>query len=166
MHCKSYFKQTEYPKKYFAKSLQQNSALSEGVLDTREIFVYVFLSKLVWDGSTIGPEEIHFYCNNLNAFYEFYIATKDVEFETLEALANPSDFAKKFENDDQFSKGILFAYIFSKILCLNDTTNNPDNFGFTKDLKLKIVDFTINDVSINNKDVLMKFLKDDFCLIN
>ena len=138
----------------------------DGVLDPREIFVYVFLSKLVWSGCTLGPEEVHFYCNYLNPFDEFYIATKDVEFQTLEELATQNDFAQKFENDNIYSNGLLLANLISKILFLNDTTNNPGNFGFTKDFKLKIVDFIISEESINDKDMLRRFLKDDFSLIN
>ena len=160
-----YLRQNEVSKKYFVKTSLKNSA-DDGVLDPREIFVYVFLSKLIWSECTIGPEDIHFYFNYSNPFKEFYIATKDVKFETFQELANQSDFSQKFETDNNYSNGLLLADLISKILFLTDTTNNPANFGFTKDSKLKMIDFTINEDGLKDKDMLERFLKDDFISIN
>lgn len=43
---------------------------------------------------------------------------------------------------------------------------NPSNFGFTKDLKLKIVDFQISEYYLEVKYMLSRYLTDDFSLIN
>ncbi len=160
--------------KYFVKTHQQSSfsAYGDGILDPREIFVYIFLSKFSWSSykNLIGPSEIHFFSNYLNPFDDFYIATKDVEFDTFDKLTtdNPDNFAHEFKTDNAYSNGLLIADLISKIFFLNDITNNPSNFGFTKDLikKLKIVDFQISDDNLTSDNMLERFLTDNFSLLN
>lgn len=155
--------------KYFVKTHQQSSYCASGgsgVLDPREIFVYVFFSKFNWYECRIGSEEVHFYTNHLNPFDHSYIATKDVEFETFENCAQKLNFTQSFEKNNKYSEGILLADLISKILFLNDTTNNPGNFGFTKDLNLKIVDFQISEDSLKDNNMLTRFLKADFSVAN
>jgi hypothetical protein len=102
----------------------------------------------------------------LNPFDDFYIATKDVEFKTFEKLAEMPNFIQMFKIDNNYSNGILLADLISKLFFLSDTTNNPSNFGYTKDLKLKIVDFQISEDNLEVKDMLSRFLTDNFSLTN
>ena len=59
-----------------------------------------------------------------------------------------------FKTDSNYSNGLLLADLILKILFLDDTTKNPDNFGFTEELQLKIIDFGINEDSLLKKDML------------
>ncbi len=155
-------------KKYFVKTHQHHSSsiYADGIIDSREIFIYIFLSKFNRCGYFIGPEEIHYFSNHLNPFDDFYIATKDVEFKTFEKLAEMPNFIQMFKIDNNYSNGILLADLISKLFFLSDTTNNPSNFGYTKDLKLKIVDFQISEDNLEVKDMLSRFLTDNFSLTN
>ena len=102
----------------------------------------------------------------MNPFDDFYIATKDVEFKTFEKLAEMPDFIQMFKDDNNYSNGILLADLISKLFFLSDTTNNPSNFGFTEDLKLKIIDFQIIEDNLEEMDMLSRFLTDNFSLSN
>ena len=120
--------------RYFIKTHQygptEDEIKSSKPPDTKEIFVYTLLHHI-----GIGPEA-HFIIPLHGTKSTVYIATKDCKLVLL------SNLTKESAN----TKALLQVDLISRVLCLEDCTDNYSNFGQVGD-KPMIVDFRIKKKS-------------------
>jgi hypothetical protein len=145
--------QTQRQVTYFIKTHQYGSVSGSGrvkPVDPKELFVYKLLEY-----TGLGPKA-HFFFNPLSQEV-FYIATQDSGFSKDGDKQRHKSFLTfdKFKDslltgesivDEEVTKGLTEADILSRILCLQDTTTNPTNFGLTFSdgkAKIKVIDFRV-----------------------
>jgi len=112
---------------YFVKTHsrgQSRGSSSSAQVDTREMIVYKQLELI-----KVGPEVFFFY-NDFD-IRELFIATSSLgpDFKTFEQLTNKAEFKDIFDNNDEYQRGLVLVDLLSKILFINDVSNNPANFG-------------------------------------